>query len=250
LSREVELHDIKYKLYYLVLREGVGESPTNVDGVLAAYKGDYLSRKTVADVATLMPTVFEEVKFPSSMVDLYGYIRGWKEIYPQFRTGKSYSNPTGDGTVVHEDFGAGVMFIPSGLAYYSSGQGNIPAYAPLVFSFKLYAMQRLDHEYVMNGNFSVPTPDGIKSYQEDLNGDGYVWTKGELSTGVNNPDDTDKDGIPDFLDLDDDGDGYSTKQEIKNPATGLAYPFVDIPSCSGNTTDPLRIKKYLDKSCY
>ena len=27
LSREVKLHDITYKLYYLVLREGIGASP-------------------------------------------------------------------------------------------------------------------------------------------------------------------------------------------------------------------------------
>ena len=44
LSKEVKLHDITYKLYYLVLREGVGQSPCNVDGVLTAYRGEYLSR--------------------------------------------------------------------------------------------------------------------------------------------------------------------------------------------------------------
>jgi hypothetical protein len=36
--REVSLHDITYKVYYLVLREGTGVSPCNVDGVLASYK--------------------------------------------------------------------------------------------------------------------------------------------------------------------------------------------------------------------
>ena len=71
-----------------------------------------------------------------------------------------------------------------------------------------------------------------------------------LATGVVNPDDTDGDGIPNFLDVDDDGDGYSTKIEIKNPATGLFYPFADIPSCDGNTTDAARVKKHLDKNCH
>jgi hypothetical protein len=52
LSKEVKLHDISYKLYYLVLREGVGQQPTNVDGVLTSYKGEYLSRTKVADVET------------------------------------------------------------------------------------------------------------------------------------------------------------------------------------------------------
>jgi hypothetical protein len=47
------LHDIVYKLYYLVLREGTQERPTNVDGVLAAYKGEYLEQVTTADVTSL-----------------------------------------------------------------------------------------------------------------------------------------------------------------------------------------------------
>ena len=109
-------------------------------------------------------------------------------------------------------------------------------------------MQRLDHEYAISGQSTLPTPDGIMSFQEDLDGDGYVWTKGELPTGAINPDDTDKDGIPDFLDVDDDGDGYGTKIEITK--NGVVYPFAAIPSCDGNTTNPARIKKHLDKNCY
>jgi hypothetical protein len=59
--------------------------------------------------------------------------------------------------------GAGVMFIPSGLAYYSTGSGSIPTYVPLIFKFKLFAISRLDQD-----------GDGIPSYLEDLNGDGYM----------------------------------------------------------------------------
>ena len=76
----------------------------------------------------------------------------------------------------------------------------------------------------------------------DLNGDGFMRI---LATGVENPDDTDKDGIPDFYDVDDDGDNYTTKLEIKNPLTGLPYPFADIPTCS-----PSGKKVYLDKTCH
>jgi hypothetical protein len=32
-------------MYYLVLRPGTGESPSNVDGVLAAYAGTYLQKR-------------------------------------------------------------------------------------------------------------------------------------------------------------------------------------------------------------
>ena len=234
LSRDVSLHDITYKLYYLVLREGTGQAPCNVDGVLASYRGDYLSRVVTTGTNTeLTSTKFEEVKYPQTMLSLFSTITGWGETFPQFKTGTYTSNA--DGTVSHNDFGAGVMFIPSGLAYYNSGSGSIPAYSPLIFSFKLYEIQRLDQD-----------GDGIPSYQEDINGDGYMRI---LATGVVNPDDTDGDGIPNFADVDDDGDNYTTKIEIKD-ANGIVYPFASIPSCDGNTTDPARIKKHLDKNCH
>jgi hypothetical protein len=40
------------------------------------------------------------------------------EIFPQFKTGTSKANDA-DGVTHSSDFGAGVMFIPSGLGYYS-----------------------------------------------------------------------------------------------------------------------------------
>lgn len=237
LSREVELHDITYKLYYLVLREGVGQSPSNVDAVLTSYKGDYLSSKTEGTVTTLSATFFEQFNYPQIFYSLYTKqevpIRAWSEIFPQFKTGNHSAhlvNDVPDGTVDYTDFGAGVMFIPSGLGYFSTGSTKIPAYAPLVFSFKLYEIQRLDQD-----------GDGILSYLEDLNGDNYMRV---LKSGVPNPDDTDGDGIPNFLDDDDDGDNFSTKIEIKNPATGLAYPFAEIPTCASGK------KNFLDASCH
>ncbi|HRL71420.1 MAG TPA: FKBP-type peptidylprolyl isomerase [Flavobacterium sp.] len=236
LSRDVKFHDITYKLYYLVLREGTGTSPSNVDGVLAGYKGDYLSREKVAEVETLTATFFEESKNPQQFFNLFTNLdvplRAWSQIFPLFKTGTYESNV--DGTISYNDFGAGVMFIPSGLGYYSSGSNSIPAYAPLIFSFKLYEINRLDSD-----------GDGILNFQEDVNGDGYMRV---LATGVVNPDDTDGDGIPNFLDVDDDGDGYGTKIEITK--NGVVYPFAAIPSCDGNTTNPARIKKHLDKNCY
>lgn len=250
LSREVSIHNIIYKLYYLVLRLGVGTSPCNVDGVMTSYRGDYLSRD--ATTKALSTTKFEEVIYPQTFFDLFTVIRGWKEIFPQFKTGSYTINA--DGTVAHYDFGAGLMFIPSGLGYYNNGSSEIPAYSPLVFSFKLFELQRIDDEgNGLRGTVGfVPTPDGIPSYQEDLNGDGYVWTTGELPSGAVNPDDTDKDGIPDFLDVDDDGDNYTTRLEITKPAgtnSGLsAYfpydPIVDNPLTTAIETETKGIPEY------
>ena len=244
LTRDVSLHNIVYKLYYLVLRPGVGESPCNVDGVLTSYRGDYLSR-TVATTTTaseLTTTKFDETIYPQTFLSLFSTIRGWKEAFPQFKKGTHTTNI--DGTVSYYDFGAGMVFIPSGLGYYNSTSGSIPAYSPLVFSFKLYEVQRLDQE---NNGISL-TPDGVFSYQEDLNGDGYVWIASELPTSAVNPDDTDGDGIPDFLDVDDDGDNYTTKLEITKPGgsnllidgPSLYYPYNPIVSNPVKVTDEKR----------
>ena len=242
LSRNVNLHGVTYKMYYLVLREGTGEKPTNVDAVLASYRGDYLSEVAATSTASayLSVTKFEETKYPQRFFGLTNTILGWSEIFPQFRTGTYTANT--DGTISYSNFGAGVMFIPSGLAYYASGSGAIPAYSPLVFSFKLYEIQRLDHD-----------ADGIPSYLEDINRDGYLYDfRNKISypvTPTTNPDDTDSDGVPDFIDVDDDGDNYTTKLEIKD-ANGVMIPFATIPDCSGNTTSTTRVKKYLDKNCH
>ncbi|MCW2121027.1 FKBP-type peptidyl-prolyl cis-trans isomerase [Flavobacterium sp. 7A] len=211
LTREVQLHGITYSMYYLVLREGIGESPSNVDNVLVSYSGRYLSESTPSDLTTLSATFFEEIKYPQSMSNLYsGVIRGRGELMPKFKVGTATEGMNGE--VQYNDFGSGILFIPSGLAYYSAGADIIPSYAPVIFSIKLYALQRLDQD-----------GDSVLSYKEDLNNDGYAYSYLNKTTYPITPtnfDDTDGDGIPNFLDTDDDGDGFSTLVEI---AAGSDY---------------------------
>src|SRR5690606_8411652 len=235
--RMVPLHGIEYKLYYLQVREGGGTGsepepyPCNVDSVLMAYNGDYLYRETTTDEdgessSSLTLVNFETVLYPQTLLNLETVIRGWGEILPQFRPGTAVS-VDGEPTS-YLNFGAGVMFIPSGLAYYNAPQATIPAYSPLFFSFKFYAMQREDQD-----------GDGIPSYLEDLDGDRYLYfLEGD------NPDDTDGDGIPDFRDIDDDNDQVLTKVERMNHATGEYYDFSDIPTCPGGT-----LPRHRDASC-
>lgn len=213
-----------YKIYYLKLREGFGpnsKSPTNVDSVLASYKGTLLDG-----------TVFDSNTFPQTYFNLTSTVRGWSEMFPQFKTG-SYTTNT-DGTITYSDFGAGVMFLPSALGYYEQSLSTIPAYSPLVFSFKLYEIQRNDQD-----------GDGIMSVDEDLNHDGYL-----RDNETTYEDDSDHDGTPNYLDIDDDGDGVITKNEIKDPLTGSPYAFDLIPDCSGDNSEPNRIKKHLDIHCH
>ncbi|MFA9188505.1 FKBP-type peptidylprolyl isomerase [Flavobacterium sp. FBOR7N2.3] len=228
LTRTIKLHEITYKLYYLVLREGVGEKPCDVDGIFATYKGTLLNE-----------TVFGQSFDPQGLWNLDGtgangvFVEGWRQVFPQFRTGTYDESGNNDGTLVYNDFGAGVMFLPSGLGYYT-GNSSIPAYTPIIFSFKLYELRRYDQDN-----------DGIPSYLEDINGDGYVRT---LPGGDPNPDDSDKDGVPDYLDIDDDGDGFTTRSEIT--VNGVVTPFATIPDCSGDTTTSGRKRKHLDPSCH
>lgn len=245
-TRIADYDGIKYTLYYLILREGKkdattglgGVSPCNVDEVYTSYKGTHLSRSsaTATPPSTLSATPFDEMIYPQTYFQLFTTqtipLRGWSEIFPKFKTGSYTSNA--NGTVTYNDFGAGVMFLPSGLGYYNTGASSIPSYAPLVFSFKLYEIKRADQDN-----------DGIPSYLEDLDGDGYMRI---LGVGVDNPDDFDKDGIPDFLDVDDDGDGYTTKLEITKPGgsnllldgPSAYYPFDPIVSDPIKATDEKR----------
>ena len=54
---------------------------------------------------------------------------------PEFKIGNYVANS--DGTFSFSDYGAGVMFIPSGLAYFNIEAGSISSYTPIIFNFKL-----------------------------------------------------------------------------------------------------------------
>lgn len=217
-SFEIERNDMMYTIYYIQQREGVGTSPSRVDNVFTAYDGYYLRMGSE-------PTRFEYTPIPTQSFALYQTIQGWAEVFPKFKTGV-LQNENGPDPEYYSDFGAGVMFLPSALAYYNSATSTIPSYAQLMFKFKLYDMTRSDADN-----------DGILSIDEDLNGNG-IFTD----------DDTDGDGIPNYLDSDDDGDGMLTKAEITK-ADGTLYDFNAIPSCSGDVVDPNRVKRHLDISC-
>ena len=212
----VSKDNITYKLYYFKTRQGSGtnsKAPTNYDNVLVAYSGRLLD-----------DTVFETNNIPQDLFNLNGVIRGWSEIFPKFKSGSYVGNT--NGTISYFDFGAGAIFLPSGLGYYNTPRLNIPSYSPMVFTVKLLEVVYLDHD-----------GDGILSYLEDRSGDGYLRLDDPL-------DDTDGDGIADFRDEDDDGDNYKTKAELKIGNTNNYHTFETVPSCSGQTT-----KRYLTTAC-
>lgn len=243
---------IEYKIYFIKFREGDavnGKRPTQVDSIHVSYRG-----------IRLTDDQFDEASNPI-WFGLQDVITGWTHIMPNFKTG-TYTTAPGPNPITFNNFGAGIMFLPSGLAYYNNSSGSIPAYSPIIFSFKLYELRYRDHD--RDGILSKderrlnPAIPAALRWKEnpflgyDINGDGTIDTSGKLydSDGDGTLDsteyyDTDGDGKPNMVDIDDDGDGYQTKFEIKDPLTGLSYPFASIPNCPGGT-----VKKHLDKNCY
>jgi hypothetical protein len=173
-------NDIAYKLYYLVENEGVNTAPTRADSVLCTYTG-----------MTMDSIVFDSRSY-ITWLNLTNVITGWSYGFTNYKSGNRIINP--DESFDYEDYGQGILFIPSGLAYGNTGTGGISPNTPLIFQITLQDVNFSDHDN-----------DGILSSLENYDGD----------TNVKN-DDTDEDGIPDYLDTDDDGDGTLTKDEDAN----------------------------------
>ncbi|WP_298236757.1 hypothetical protein [uncultured Algibacter sp.] len=183
--------DTDYQYYLLNLNQGGGiESPTFADNVRLSYEGFLLDG-----------SIFDSAVTPVDF-DLVGLIPGWRKVIPQFNVSESFME-LGDGSIDYVNNGLGVMFLPSGLAYFSSGPGIIGSYTPIIFKFELFQMFENDHD-----------GDGIPSYMEDLNGDGEFTLNSDVDTF--DGDDTDDDTFPNYFDADDDGDGVPTINEDIN----------------------------------
>lgn len=216
---------ITYAYWYLMIKPGAttkipygyttatSARPCELDGVLVDYKG-FILKDTVHNSGLshmLRAKAFDESNYPIEF-RLNGVIKGWSRILPKFGSA-DITTVNGDGSVSYQNYGSGIMILPSGMGYYNNSSTNIPQYSPLVFSFNLYDVKRLDNDN-----------DGILSYREDLYNDGYFYGN---NNGISNTlnDDSDGDGTADSYDYDDDGDGLITYREVLNQLTGL--PFLD-----------------------
>jgi len=178
-----DAHDVEidYKLYYIVLDEGIGVRPTVADSTFISYKGTLLSG-----------TVFDENPYGLWMTQ-FAFIKGISNGWVHFKPGNLIVNA--DQTFSFENQGKGILIMPSGLAYANDSTTKIPANSPLVFYINLNMVNRTDWD-----------SDGIDSFYEDLN-----------HNGVFTDDNTDGDSYQDYLDADDDGDGVLTKNEHPDP---------------------------------
>jgi len=176
---------VPHNLYYIINREGSGQSPTVADSVFVSYKG-----------LTLGNNVFDSRKNPV-WLDNTTVVRGFKEFNALLKRGDISTNP--NGTYEFNNFGVGFVIMPSFLGYYENNTATIPAYSPLIFQVNMHTMNTADHD-----------ADGINSIDEDLNGD-HIFSN----------DDTDSDNIPNYRDRDDDGDGVLTEDEYDEDGDGI-----------------------------
>jgi len=240
---------INYKFHYIRFREGTERRPTQVDSINIIYKGVTLKDHTISENH---PNEIDFDAAPTPVwLKLQEVISGWSHVIPMFKTG-TYTPGTGGNPTTYNNFGAGVMFLPSALAYYSNSTASIPSYSPIIFTFKLIELRYRDHDY-----------DGILSKDErvlDPNINPLFRWKENPASSYHNIDsqgaefdvpfmDTDGDGVANMYDVDDDGDHVLTRVEIKNPLGGL-YLYNLIPDCSGNTTSATRVRKHLDSACH
>ena len=179
--------DVEYEYYILKINQGGSEnSPNFSDKVRVSYEG------------TLMDdTVFDSSSTPVDF-DLTSTIAGWGRVLPEYNNAEDFI-VNSDGTVTYNNPGIGIMFLPSGLGYYSAAAGTVPVYSNLIFKFKVFQSEVNDHDF-----------DNVPSHLEDLNGD-YDLTN----------DDSDEDTFADFIDSDDDNDGTLTIDEDLEPDSDL-----------------------------
>ncbi len=181
---------VNYTLYYLNALEGGGQKPTFADVVTLRYEGTFLNTEfTLSPYTSLFDSAASPVSF-----DLTAVVNGFQDGMIEFKTSPTGPITNPDGTVSFENYGVGAVFIPSGLGYYVSPPNGspIPFYSQLIFTFQLYTTRVGDQD-----------GDGIPSFYEDLNGN-----------QIEEDDDTDSDGLPNYFDTDDDNDGRPTSQEI------------------------------------
>ena len=199
--------DIEHTMYYLEARQGIGETLSVADSTYVRYEGSLLNG-TVFDGANNAPVWFDLAQIQSPQ----GGARGFTEGTAELRAG---GDPiiNDDGTFDVEGYGAGLIIFPSGLGYFNATPPNIPAYSPLIFKVEVFAVNKTDHD-----------GDGIPSIDEDLDGDGYLYND---NTDAAFEDANNLQRFVNFIDVDDDGDDTSTRDEITDDAGNIIIPYPD-----------------------
>lgn len=262
---------LSYKVYYLILsnkndnvistnKKNENAPISTTDSVFVKTKAFSLKNESYSPY-TKEGNIGSYYSFPLTLKE-FGYMsQGQYLLIPdQLKTGerqiltkvKTATNIKlkPDGTYGYDEGSAGriIAIIPSGIGYFNAGYSNIvKAYQPHIIDMTLITKKERDHD-----------GDGIPSKYE-------VEAVMKLGREVSDQElldmkltihdyfayDTDGDGIPNFLDDDDDGDGVLTKTELqyKDKKKDTKYRTLKY-------YDPLLINcntgtyRFLDKTCF
>ncbi|WP_052158169.1 FKBP-type peptidyl-prolyl cis-trans isomerase [Lacinutrix jangbogonensis] len=185
----VDQDDIDYNLYILKVREGEGDAISPLDAAAMLYRG------TILDGTLFDSAVNIENGQPFNLTgvgSIGGVVPGFREGITEFKTSTGYTE-NADGSITYNDHGLGVVFMHSGLGYFSLPPTSaIPIYSPLFFNLKVISRSNTDYDL-----------DGVPSHIEHPDGN----IDGE-------EDNIDGDLLVNFIDNDDDGDGVLTRNEV------------------------------------
>ena len=236
-SIKVRRNSTDYIVYYLNFRQGVGDAPSGVDDITVNYRGTLLNG-----------TQFDYRPVSGEGFSLNSVVaKGWQDILPLFNSGTYLGGDDGN-PASFADFGAGAMFLPSGLSYFNASPSNlVPAYSCMVFTFQLFDVTYtdIDGDKILNKDeFEINDETGARI--------AVVFS------------DTDGDGIPNYADTDDDGDGFLTKDEIRKLVDGLTstteyYTYDEMFNEDGSLKEEFKcantirknyfVPKYMDNAC-
>lgn len=229
---------IKYKVYYLRLNEGQGQKSSPVDSIFV--KRNSFNLKNERITSTNHPTTGGFYSFPITIAELRGTVAsplrmhtGERQMLSFIKTAlNSGINP--DGTISYDETTAGriIVFIPAGIGQFNSAYDKLAAYEPYISDLTLISAFERDHD--LDG---IPSKFEVKP--EKIGTELTIHDYFDL--------DTNKDAIPNFLDIDDDGDGVPTRIELQyKDANGKIkhYKYDDavLKTCSDTP-------RYLDNTC-
>lgn len=229
---------VKYKMYYLVLNEGEGKKSSPVDSIFIKRNNFTLKNERVTSINH--PSTGGFYSFPTTIAELRGtataplrMYTGERQMLRFIKTAlDSGINP--DGTISFDETTAGriITFIPAGLGQFNSGYSTLKAYQPYIADLTLVSAFERDHD--LDG---IPSKFEVKP--EKIGTEITIHDYFELDTNSN--------GVPNFLDIDDDGDGVPTRIELQyKDANGKIkhynYDAPELKTCSGTP-------RYLDNTC-
>jgi len=232
---------VNNNLYYIVIREGGGRKISISDDVFIGLQANTVgipgSLDQINTEVSVTDTPFDDTGdritwrqghrvtinnngLPNLVVQPIGY----SQILSKFRVAPPINpnkpcevfetDSNGNSIISSSNYGIGMMIIPSGLFFYDNFDGRNPNLLP--YSNVLIKFSVFNNEY------------------NDIDRDGII----DINEGINSNRDTDGDGIPDFNDADDDGDGVDTNNEIElQEDTNLDIDF----DCDGISTNDLNV---------